>query len=128
MQIFSPGGNLHEMSNLIFWGKNKKIIINLSSAEFALTVVMVNLTIIGVDLTTWHFINNYFVIFVLSTVFDPITAHTPISAQSSNFVVFRVHAMYLLLYKSICCWYSFELPRQVLWYSNVGKYSSISVQ
>ena len=38
------------------------------------------------------------------------------SAQSSNLVVFRLsHPVYfyILLYKNICCGYSFELPRQV---------------
>ena len=44
---------------------------------------------------------------------DLFTAHIPISAQSSNFVVFRLQTMYLLLLKSIRYWYSFELPRQV---------------
>ena len=49
------------------------------------------------------------------TVFDLITAHTPISAQSSiKWSLYDSHAFYLLLYKSICCWYSFELPRQVV--------------
>ena len=33
--------NLHEMSNTVFWGKNKKNITNLSSAEYAQTVVRV---------------------------------------------------------------------------------------
>ena len=44
------------------------------------------------------------------TVLDLITAHTRISAQSSNFVVFKLRLVYfyLLLYKSICCLYSFE--------------------
>ena len=48
------------------------------------------------------------------TLFDLITAHTPISVQSSNLVVFRLQPLYLypLFYKSICCGYSFELPRQ----------------
>ena len=52
---------------------------------------------------------------ILSIVFDLITIHNPISAQSSNFVVFRLHLMYLylLIYKSICCGQSFELPQQV---------------
>ena len=47
-----------------------------------------------------------------ATVFDLITAHTLISAQSSSFVVFKlqpVYFFYLFLYKSKCCWYSFEL-------------------
>ena len=51
-----------------------------------------------------------------STVFDLITAHTPISAQSRNSVVFRLQPVYffsLLLYKGICCGYSFELHRLV---------------
>ena len=36
-----------------------------------------------------------------TTIFDPITAHTSISAQSSNFVFFRLQAMHLLLYKAL---------------------------
>ena len=50
------------------------------------------------------------------TVFDLITAHIPISAQSSNSIVFRLQPVYffcLLLHKSICCEYSFELHRLV---------------
>ena len=50
------------------------------------------------------------------TVFDLITAHTPISAQLSDFVVLRLQAVYffcLLIYKGICCGYSFELDRLV---------------
>ena len=49
------------------------------------------------------------------TVFDLITAHTPISAQSSNSVVFRLQPVTfcLLLYKGICCGYPFELHRLV---------------
>ena len=47
-----------------------------------------------------------------NTVFGSITAHIPISARLSNSVVFRLQAMYLFLYKSICCWFPFELPRQ----------------
>ena len=39
-QIVSLGDNLHEMSKYIFW-ENKKIIIRLSSAEFAQRVVKV---------------------------------------------------------------------------------------
>ena len=50
---------------------------------------------------------------MVSTLFDPITAHTPISAQSSDSIVFRLQAMYLLLYKIVCCWFSSELPRLV---------------
>ena len=51
----------------------------------------------------------------ISMVFDLSTAHIPISAQSSNLVVFRLQPFYfyLLLYKNICCWYLFKLPRQV---------------
>ena len=41
MQIVSWGDNLHEMSNL-FSGKNKKNIINVSSAEFAYSTASVN--------------------------------------------------------------------------------------
>ena len=40
MQIVSSGDNLHEMSNLIS-GKNKKNIIDTSSALFAYSVLMV---------------------------------------------------------------------------------------
>ena len=44
------------------------------------------------------------------SIFDLITAHTLVSAQSSNFVVFKLQLMYfyLLLFKSIYWWYSFE--------------------
>ena len=42
MQIASYGDNLHNMSTL-FYGKNKKYIFNLLSAEFAHRVVNVNL-------------------------------------------------------------------------------------
>ena len=38
MQIVSNGDNLHEMSNPVFWKKNKENIINLPFAELALTV------------------------------------------------------------------------------------------
>ena len=48
---------------------------------------------------------------LISTVIDLITAHAPISAQSSNLVVLAY--FYQLLYKSICCGYSFELSRLV---------------
>ena len=42
-----------------------------------------------------------------------ITAHTPISAQLGKFLVFILKPVYFyLLYKSICRWYSFELPQQ----------------
>ena len=40
------------------------------------------------------------------TVFDLITAHTPISAQSSDFVVLRLQAVYFL---------STSLQRHMLW-------------
>ena len=62
---------------------------------------------------TVSFIQNYYILVNIwinheglirpHTVFDPITSHTLISAQSSNFVVFRLQDMYLLLYKIICC-------------------------
>ena len=41
------------------------------------------------------------------TIFDLIIPCTRISAQSSNFIIFKWQLMhfYLLLYKSICCWY-----------------------
>ena len=47
------------------------------------------------------------------TIFDLIILHAPISAQSNNLAVFRIQPVYffLLLYKNICCGYSFELPR-----------------
>ena len=41
MQIVFNGDNLHEMSSPFFW-KNKKNIINLSSAELAKRVERVN--------------------------------------------------------------------------------------
>ena len=50
-----------------------------------------------------------------TTVFALITARAPISAQSSTLVVLTLQSVYfyLLLYKNICCGYSFELPQQV---------------
>ena len=42
-------------------------------------------------------------------VFDPINVHIPISAQSRDSLVFRLQAVYQLLYKIICCEYPFEL-------------------
>ena len=56
-----------------------------------------------------------FVNYNTPTVFDLITAHAPISAQSSNLVVFTSQPVYfyLILYKNICCGYSFKLPWQV---------------
>ena len=48
------------------------------------------------------------------TVFDLITTHAPISAKSSNFVVFRLQPVYFyLLLSKTCCGYLPELPRQV---------------
>ena len=51
------------------------------------------------------------------TVFYLITAHIRISAQSRNFVVIKLQTVYflfcLLLYKGICCGYTFELHRLV---------------
>ena len=49
MQIVSNGDNLHEMSNPIFLWKIRKKIMNLSSAEFAHTVVKdsINLFCLG---------------------------------------------------------------------------------
>ena len=45
MQIVSFGGdNLHEVSDPIFFRKNKKNIISLSSAEFAHSMASVNKT------------------------------------------------------------------------------------
>ena len=41
MQIVSDGNNLHDISNL-FSGKNKKNVINFSSAELAQRVLKVN--------------------------------------------------------------------------------------
>ena len=51
----------------------------------------------------------------LCTKFDLITAHTPISTQSSCYMVFRLQSVhfYPFFYKSICCGYLFELPQQV---------------
>ena len=42
MQIVSRGDNLHEMSNLIFWEKNKKNTTYLSSAENFLSTISTN--------------------------------------------------------------------------------------
>ena len=42
MQIVSNGDNLHEISNPVFWEKNKKNVISLSSVEFTQRVVKVN--------------------------------------------------------------------------------------
>ena len=39
MQIVSHGDNLHKMSYPVFWGKIRKKVINLSSAELAQRVV-----------------------------------------------------------------------------------------
>ena len=52
---------------------------------------------------------------MIITVFDLILIHTPTRAQSSNFRDFRLQPLffYPLLYKNICCGYSFELPRFV---------------
>ena len=48
------------------------------------------------------------------TIFNLITAHAPVSAQSSNLVVFRLQPVYFcLLQFKTCCGYSFELPQQV---------------
>ena len=78
------------------------------------------------SLDKYCFVKRFFILFcwkkkkkknssqAIYTVFDLITAHTPISAQSSNFVVFMLQPMFLyVLYKSICYGYSFELPQQV---------------
>ena len=40
MQIVSIGDNLHEMSNPVFWEKNKKNINSLSSAELQRVVTI----------------------------------------------------------------------------------------
>ena len=55
---------------------------------------------------------NHCKVFYLNTVFDLNYRTYPISAQSSNFIVFTLHPMYLylLLYKNLCYGYSFELP------------------
>ena len=55
MQIVSNGNNLHEMSNPVFLGKNKKNIINLPSAEFAHRVINVKVTVDILDLIFCHF-------------------------------------------------------------------------
>ena len=48
------------------------------------------------------------------TIFYLIATHTPISAQSSNSIVFRLQPVHLfLLYKGICYGYPFELHRLV---------------
>ena len=53
----------------------------------------------------------------ISTLLELITAHTAICSQSSNFLVFSLQPVYIYfylhIYKSKCCWYSFELP---FWY------------
>ena len=68
----------------------------------------------------WVLIRNasvrYFLCVPEHTVIHLITAYAPISAQSSYLVgLSSLQPVYfsLLLYKNICCWYSFELPRQV---------------
>ena len=50
-----------------------------------------------------------------NTVFYLITAHAPISKQSSNSAVFRLQPVYfcLFLFNGICCGYPFELHRLV---------------
>ena len=50
---------------------------------------------------------------IRTTVFDLITARSPISAQSNNFLACRLQPVcFYLLYKGTCCWYSFESLRQ----------------
>ena len=52
----------------------------------------------------------------LTTIFNLMTAYTPISAQSSIYIVFRLQpdcTFCLLLYKGICCGYPFELHQLV---------------
>ena len=41
---------------------------------------------------------NIFFFFCKITIFDLITAHTHLSAQSSNFIVFRLQPVYFYLY------------------------------
>ena len=57
---------------------------------------------------------EYFLVIFHITVFDLITAHTPISAVN-QFLSLQITVVYFyfLLYKNICCLYSFELPRLV---------------
>ena len=65
---------------------------------------------------SWTFVLfSCYILLSQYTVVDLITAHAPISAQSSNLVVFRLQPVYfyLLLYRNICCGYLFELPWQV---------------
>ena len=55
---------LHEMSNPIFWEKDEKNTISLSSAEFAHTVVNVNLLCKNIEtivnyLYNWIFLSLY---------------------------------------------------------------------
>ena len=48
---------------------------------------------------------EHLTVVILITVFDLITAHTPISAQSSDFIVLKITGSVLfclLLYKGIC--------------------------
>ena len=66
-----------------------------------------------------------FIIVFLITVFDLIAAHAPINALSCNLVKLSTlvildlwsldysHCAFIYFIKSICCGYSFELPRQV---------------
>ena len=42
MQMLSSGDHLHEVSTPIFLGKNKKNIVNLSSADFDMGSIKVN--------------------------------------------------------------------------------------
>ena len=66
----------------------------------------------------------------VNTVFDLITAHACISAQSSNLEFFRFQPVYfyLLLYENICCGYSFELPRQVQAMTSTSRSNSYEYQ
>ena len=76
---------------------------------------------------TFYFIVHTSVFWVLMTVLQITTCFDEKYHILPNFrtcsykrtvkqlVVFRLQPVYiyLLLYKNICCWYSFELPRQV---------------
>ena len=59
----------------------------------------------------------FFYIKIKNSVFDLITTHTHISVQTDNqFLSLQITACVLLSAyseKLICCWYTFELPRQV---------------
>ena len=60
--------------------------------------------------------NTFYHFSTKDTVFDLITARTPISAQSSNSIIFRLQPVYFMSisYKGICCGYSFDIKAYVV--------------